>query len=693
MPVKDRVLTVTETHLFSPALVNEFRFGYIRINNSAVNVPPVTVDDVGIDRPTNNLTNNIYKFTFASSGFQFGPTPQADTANTQNNLEFVETLSWVRGKHTLRVGGEYTHVSLDKLFPQVFNGQLFFVNTGDGLTDFQNFLLGSPAFSFGGGGVYNHEYRQNNYALFAQDDWKIRPDLTLNLGLRTEFLGAFQDDACHIGNLESDLTNSGSYPFVYPKCASGLNVTGLTGTASGSTFRNNTATGWGPRIGFAWDVFGHHTTTVRGGYGIYYVREDVGTIDQLSFQAPILPIAFGGGAPGSLGAFFSGSLATNPNALPPAGTIDPTYIPCLSIFTGFPDGTNGAASYDQCSGGGTVPSVGIFGLEVPRHFIVPNTQQWNLTVQQDLGKSWVVELGYVGAKGTHLRETRDGIQSLRASDSNPVVLTDPNGQSFNITTNTFANAIARTPTVGLNGYSGYQLFANDAYSIYHSFQATLTRRWGRGYFQGAYTFSKSIDATSTGNTAFNTAYNDQSSINASRGLSDFDRPHRLTVSYGYELPFYAHVQARFTGSGRVGSQWGHHLQSGAPFSIFDSGAGTAFLGAGSTPLLGASLDPALDLERTFQRRHPSADQRIFEPAASPRPHRCSLPLIAPDDPNFCATDFGDLRRNIYRGPFQQNWDFSLIKHFRSSSARTFASPPISSTCGTMRISPTRSHRY
>ena len=96
-----------------------------------------------------------------------------------------------------------------------------------------------------------------------------------------------------------------------------------------------------------------------------------------------------------------------------------------------------------------------------------------------------MELGYVGAKGTHLRETRDGIQSLRASDSNPVVLTDPNGQSFNITTNTFANAIARTPTVGLNGYSGYQLFANDAYSIYHSFQATLTRRWGQGVLPGS----------------------------------------------------------------------------------------------------------------------------------------------------------------------------------------------------------------
>ena len=374
LPVKDRFLSVSETHLFSPTLVNDFRFGFVRINNSAINVPPVTVGDVGIDRPTNNLTNNIYKFTFASSGFQFGPTPQANTSQTQNNLNFVETLSWVKGKHTLRMGGEFTNVSLDKLFPQVFNGQLFFTNTTDSttdpanprtITDFQNFLLGSPQFSFGGGGVYNHEYRQKNSALFLQDDWKIRPDLTFNLGLRTEFLGAFRDDACHIGNLESDLTNQGRYPFVYPRCASGLNVAGLSGTAANSTFHNNISTGWGPRVGFAWDVFGHHTTTVRGGYGIYYVREDVGTIDQLSFQAPILPIAFGGGAPGSLSNFFLKA----PNTLPPAGSIDPTYIPCLSIFTGFPGGdTNQGASYDQCTGGGTVPSVGIFGLGSPPAF-------------------------------------------------------------------------------------------------------------------------------------------------------------------------------------------------------------------------------------------------------------------------------------------------------------------------------------
>ena len=666
LPVNDRFFSIAETHVFSPSLVNDFRFGYVRINNSAINVPPVTVSDLGIDRPTNNLTQSIYKFTLGSSGFQLGPTPQANQSQTQNNYNFVETLSWTHGAHTLRVGGEFTRVNLDKLFPQTFNGQLFFVN-GGGLTDFQKFLEGAPDFSFGGGGVYNHQYRQNNYAFFAQDDWKATPDLTLNLGLRTEFLGAFHDDKCHIGNLDSALTQSGTYPFVYPKCASNLGVTGFTGNASPSTFNNNISTGIGPRVGFAWDMFGHHNTTIRGGYGIYYVREDVGVVDQLSFQAPILPIAFGGGAPGSLGSFFAGSLATNPNALPTAGTLDPTYVPCLSVLAdpAFPGGdTTQGATYMNSPGCNGVGSVGIFGLEVPRHFVVPSTQQWNLTVQRDLGKRWVLEIGYVGTKGTHLRETRDAIQSLRASTQNPVVVKDVNGNSYTITTNTFANAIARTPTPGLNGYSGYQLFANDAYSSYNALQTTISRRWGHGYIQGAYTWSKAIDATSSGNTAFNTAFNDQSNINASRGLADFDRTHRLAFTYVYDLPFFSGASgfkkaalANWSVSGVT------IIQSGTPFSIIDSAAGTGFLGAGSTPLLSASLAPGATLDQGLthgdihQRLNGFVNVNAFTPAPLLYPTQCA------SDPNFCTTDFGGLGRNIYRGPYQQNWDFSLIKRF------------------------------
>jgi hypothetical protein len=143
LPVNDRFFAVSNTHLFSSAVVNDLRFGYVRINNSLINLPAVTVDDLGIDRPTNNVTKSIYKFSLTS--FQIGPTPPADRFQTQNNYSVVDSVSWVNGgAHVFRFGGEYTRVNLDKLFPQVFNGQIvfFFNSLSGGLTDWQKFLEG-----------------------------------------------------------------------------------------------------------------------------------------------------------------------------------------------------------------------------------------------------------------------------------------------------------------------------------------------------------------------------------------------------------------------------------------------------------------------------------------------------------------------------------------------------------------------
>ncbi len=695
-PVHARFLNVTETHLFSATLVNDLRFGFVHINDELDNIAPVTVSDLGIDRPTNSVTKSIYKFVFASSGFEIGPAPFADQHQTQNNYNLVDTVSWIRGKHELRFGGEFTRVNLDKLFPQVFNGEIFFTNTPNGNTDFQNFLLGTPQFSFGGGGVFNHQYRTNNFGLFAQDDWKIRSDLTVNLGLRTEIMGAFYDNLCHIGNLDPNLSNQGKFPFLYPGCVKGLGVTGLTGNASSTTLDNNYSTGYGPRIGFAYDVFGHHTTTVRAGYGIYYVREDVGNVDQLSFQTPFLPVAFGGGLPGCLSTFFSQNApancipagsSSNPNALPKAGTIDPTFVGCLSLFQGFaingsspPVSTNDTTQtpvYANASGCNGIGAFNVFGLQVPRHFVVPNTQQWNLTVQRSLGKNWVLEVGYVGTHAVHLRETRDNLQARRVSPSNPLTLT---GTGFGctscmITTNTFSNAPGRSRALGINGYAGFQLFADDAYSHYHSLQTTLSRRWAAGYFQAAYTFARSTDATSSGNTAFNTAFNDESTLDASRGLSDFDRRHRFTVSYRYDLPLF---KGESGWKGVLLQGWALSgitiAQSGTPFSVTDSAGGSAFLVLGFTPLtLGGQLAPGSTLASglTSGDIHKRIDgylnKAAFTTAPLLYPFSAANPSTTCDpvnNPNFCTTDFGNLGRNIYHGPFQQNWDFSLIKTFK-----------------------------
>jgi Carboxypeptidase regulatory-like domain len=650
LPVHDRIFILTETHVFSPAWVNEARFGYVRIHNDAINDPIVTVDDLGIDRPNSNVDNLSYKFTFNSLGINIGPTPGADQTQLQNNFIASDTASFSHGRHLVRFGGEYDRVNLDKEFPQVFNGQVFFSPTsggpcGDlGCTDWQSFLLGNPSFSYGGSGVYNHEYRDNNYSVFAQDDFKVTPTLTFNLGLRWELMGAFYDLLDHIGNTHADLARAGLEPFVYPRGVSRYNIPGWVGSTSNTTLNNSYASDWGPRFGFAYDVGGRHTTAVRGGYGIYYVREDVGNVDQLSFVPPALPITFPSGAIDSLSNLF----AVGAGALPVGGVIDPNYLPVLSQITGFPDNdTTQAPNFNN-------NSINFLGLEVPRRFVSPSTQQWNLTVQQDLSHGWILELGYTGTRSQHLRETRDAIQSYDARNG-PITVTGAGGATYTITQNTAANVNARSRAVGL-GVGGYQLFADDANANYHSLQATVTHRYANGLqVQASYTFSKTLDETSTGNTAFNTAVNDQTSLTDSYGLSDYDRAHRVIFEYVYELPFLKSSQglekALLAGWQVSGITT---FQSGTPITVLDSGAASAFglagTGTPTTPeLVGTVAQGKAGGSLHSRVRTSYLNLSNFAPA----------PAVGPDG----STGFGNLGRNTYRGPFQQNWDFSLRKIF------------------------------
>jgi Carboxypeptidase regulatory-like domain/TonB dependent receptor len=685
IPVAARFLAINETHLFTPAIVNDFRFGYVRMNYSLLNSPPVTASDLGIDRPSNNITQSIYKFTFNTSGFQIGPTPPADQFQVQNNFDFVDTLSWVKGPHDFRFGAEYTRVNLDKKFPQTFNGQIFF-NNGGGFTDWQNFLQGIASFSFGGGGVYNHNYHTNVYGLFAQDDWKVTRNLTVNLGARVDINGAFYDSACHIGNIDENLAAQNLYPMVYGGCANKLNVPGLTGHGNDSTFNNEYATGLAPRVGLAYDLGGHHNTTIRAGYGIYYVREDVGTADQLSFQAPYLPIVFGALPPGCLSVFFSNSPnfpascllpgnTTNFNALPTAGTLDPNFIPCKAAFTGFPGGDTTQAGGFQCAAGspGSIPTPFLFTLAVPRRFVTPSTQQWNLTLQRDLGKDWVLEVGYVGTHTIHLRETRTNIPAKIVSPQDPITVTDVNGNTYKITQNTTANGPLRSPIPAINGYGGFQIFDNSAYAHYNSLQTTVSRRWAHGYFQAAYTWSKSTDANSSGNTALNTAYNDESNLRNSYGLSDFDRTHRFVVSYRYDLPIFTGATGwKKTAFGDWSISGITVVQSGAPFTVTDSGAGTAVLAPGYTPTLTGSLASGATIHGSYtsgdihNRLNGYLNPNDFATAELLYPFDPANPTTTCDpvnNPNFCTTFFGNLGRNTFRGPYQQNWDFSLLKTF------------------------------
>jgi hypothetical protein len=646
-PVENRFISLAETHVFSSNTANELRVGYNRIHSDLNNSPTVvTNSDVGIQIPTSNLTSQIYKFTFAD--FQFGPAPFPFYLDFQNTFTFRDTLSYVRGKHQFQFGAEKDRIQLNKDFPQIFSGQALFAPSG-GYTDFENFLQGNSFYAFAQGGNPLHEYRISDYAAFAQDNYHVSSDLTLNLGFRVEISGAPIDLFNNIGNLNLALAEKGVDPWVYPPGVDRYDVPGLVGNSSRTTLSNNFATVLQPRIGFAYNLFGRNTTTIRGGYGIFGSREDLGRTDNLSFTPPMVTTGAGSSVPGQLGTVFSTTLP-----VAPAGVVSAAFVPQFPVFQGFVT-ANGTPTTDTTqfpvfSGN----AFNIFQLSMPQHYVVPTVQQWNLTVQHAVKGSWVLSVGYVGSKGTHLREVSTPAQPFDAT-VHPVTITAQDGTTYTITQDTSANAAARSRILGLNPATE-QLFATDADSIYHSLQATFSHRFATGlYFQAAYTYSKSIDDSSSDGTAFNTTYNNENILRDSRGVSDFNVPQRFVTSWYYVLPFFAKKEGVL---GKALSDWSVSgivtYQSGLPFTVIDSGGGTAFPTAGSD-IITASLAPGETFADTptsggiQQRLNHWLNYSAFTFA----------PVVGPDG----STGFGTLGRNTFRGPHQSDWDLTIAKTF------------------------------
>src|SRR5580700_17692 len=671
VPLHSRFGSVTETHVFNNSLINEFRFGVNIISDKLNNQAPVTGAQIGINLPTATGVNgqagdpNMYRLQFGTFGFGAYPT-QLQSA-LSDNYTWVDTLSWTHGPHQLRVGGEIDRVAMRRNLPIADNGLIFFVAGATGFaTDFQAFLAGSPLLGEGGGGLGNHDYRIPGYAWFAQDDYRASKTLTVNLGFRNEFLGAPFDTLCHTGNTIPQLANTTGQPYVYPKCVNKFGLSGITGTLNQAGLGNEYATVWEPRIGFAYDVGGHHITSIRGGYGIYSVREDLGAADNLAITPPTFPFLVGFfPGPDSLADLFAHSPAF-PNGIPPLGA-NPTqtYVPTAAILQGF--GTCSFPHPQACSPtfSGNVNS--LIQLTVPQHWVSGTTQQWNFTIQRQLGRDWFVELGYVGTKGTRLRSTFDPAQATLATPQSPVTIPgagcanlQAKGLSCQIVDSTVENASARSPFIGI-APGDFEDFAPNSDSHYSALQATLGHRFAKGlYFQGAYTYSKSIDDVSTASVAFVTRVNNQTDGRPSRGLSDFDKRQRFVTSAVYQLPFFS-GSSGLTKSALGGWELSGVLvlQSGSPFTIFDPAGGSAY--ALASPSSTATFAPGFGCGNALssgniQSRLPN----WVKAAAYTTDPPATLSNGAPSD----GTLYGNTPRNCIIGPPQKNVDLTVGKTFK-----------------------------
>lgn len=705
----NRFLSLTETHIFSATKVNELRAGFSRFIFANIPTDPITLADIGASRGNSGEFPGIYRISITGL-YSIGTGVNDDRGTVSNQFNVVDTYSMVVGKHNLRMGVEGVQYQLNRFNNFSVRGSLTFGGTGtqslaaanctkdtNDCTAFQNFLRGRITAIQSAFGDPARNFVATDYAAFGQDDYKLTSRFTLNIGLRWEAMSFGHDKLNRAGIYDPALAAAGKNPFLIPADVNLAGFTGTPGVRNCALERCRDDNNFAPRVGFAWDIKGNQKMVVRAGYGIYYQRLSNQNILQNSLSAPFTVQPLDNRAvPAPL------QLA-NPLAGIPAPSIVATqYIPSATFFAGLrrtggsgpldPNDPNVAPIFVNAAGqaclnyGGTALNCSInlaSFTSAPLDVYTPYTQQYNLTIQRELWKGWAMEVGYVGSHYTGGIGIWDPFIAKVASASNPVTVRDINGNSYTITTNTVANEELRHQILGLSRKRGARYSSNIGFAIYNSLQMTLSRRLQRGlYFQAAYTFSKTIDnvsgslstdelnATRNGQNGAN-IYNDQSNVQQNKARGDFDRPHRLVVSYTYDLPF-GRGQQYLSNIGPVLNKllgnWSISgittYQSGLPFSVTDSTSGGIFGTAlGTAQFICSNAAAAYTQGSTTDRLAHYLNPACFTTApVLPGPGGVANPG---------ATGWGTTPRNAFRGPSQQNWDLSLIKAFTVGERNSF----------------------
>jgi hypothetical protein len=510
--------SITETHVFSPNLLNQAMFAYIRAGLAFnTEVDKVNARDYGFTFPVTFPFPAMPQIGVAGLN-PIGLNDSAETLRTDNMFQLEDNISKTSGKHQLRFGVSFRRTQLNSYSPITFAGAFGFfgVFTGNPTADF---LLGLPTEFFQGGGQDARYYRTTYFAPYAEDTIRVTRRFTVTLGLRYELF----TPPTELEGREDTLV-PGVQSTVHPDVPRGVLYPGDPGIPNGIYHLDKD--NFAPQVGVAWDPTGSGRTSIRAAYGIFN-------------SEPILYSNIDGTTAPKFWAIATGFGTHGTFADPWGGT---------SPFTGAPLPGVLPAGFGQNTAG-WMPSV-----------VTPYIQHWHLTMQHQLAENLTAQVSYVGTTGQHL------VGFISPTQAKLFVPGIPN---------TPATIAERSPIPGI-------LLSDNAStensSNYNAVQASITKRYSRGLsFSAAYTFSRMIDDGSAAN-RFQVLpgaplYPQCSScpLEEERGLSNFNVPQRFVANVIWDISPHKQLSGA---AGRILNGWQVNsiisVQSGRPFTVIDS---------------------------------------------------------------------------------------------------------------------------
>jgi hypothetical protein len=648
---RDFFSNVSFTHFFSSNLLSESRFTFeqSRTNseNPASKQPTPSALGIGI---TPDLATGPTNLQF-DNGLQIGFSVGGPQTFTDTTYSAQDTLTWIHGKHGLKFGAGFSKFHSDAFIAFFSNGQFTFVGggsqppfSGNSLADF---LLGLPV-AYIQSGAAASDTRSIFVFGFGQDEWRVRKNLTLSLGLRYEFSTPKSDS---YGRTFSILP--GHQSTVFPNAPPGMIFPGDQGAPRGVNFSD--MDNFAPRMGFAWDARGDGRTSLRGAFGVFY--DILKGEDNLQFNGQP-PFAASAGFPFP-------SLTTNPVS----------EVPYLSAPFQAANVTNPFPSRLlphnlSFAANGFLP-IGSSGsvFVVDPHLRTPYIFQYHLTLEHALAGGTLAEIAYAGTSSHALTALQDINPFVLGTGDRVLNLTSP---SANCGTEP---VLARPPC-----YAAMPEFRNVGVARYNGLLASLRKQYsgdgifGHSYFTLAYTYSHNIDNTSgfRNRNANVPSYNP----NLFYASADTDVRHNLVFSGGWELPF---ERAWSSGPKLLMSGWSVfpiiRWNTGFPLDVFGNLL-SAFdytspgpSGAGDAALVHANLvKPIQILDPRRDPTHRWFDASSFSNAICPVQSGPCFPNDSQVIANTSLRTYGSLPRNAFRGPGRTNINMAFSKNTQVNEA-------------------------